>query len=320
MSARAFVAVGSTLALASVLACASSGGGGAGPGGGGGNGGDDGGGGASLSDFCSTYCGKLSTCDNTRDEQTCSASCDNQLAAMFPKLRSDIVSTIESCITSQDCKTSLDGGTIATCATQAEASVAPSQVATQFCDAWVSASTKCGSSIDKATCLDEAKLFNDDALNQANACTSKACADIQGCVSATLGSFSDTGFGGPDGGNMNTNEAGAPDMGTTSNDQACGQQSTQATCQSCCIGDHNEGFQTLNSAAVACACTPSLCQYSCQSELCAGQPVTPGDACSTCLNSALSGSCAAQLQNACNADPDCSSYLSCFNTYCSSKP
>jgi hypothetical protein len=315
MRARAFVVVGSCLALASVLACATSTGGGD-PGTGGGGGG---GGGASLSDFCTTYCGKLSSCDNTRDEQTCSASCDNQLAAMFPKLRSDIVSTIETCIKAADCKTSLDGGTIATCATQAEASVAPSAVASKFCDAWAGASTKCGSSIDKATCLDESKLFNDDALNQASQCTSKACADIGGCVSATLGSFSSTGFGGPpDGGD--TNEAGPPDVNTTSNDQACGQQSTQATCQTCCIGDHNAGFQTLNAAAVSCACTPQLCQYSCANELCAGQPVTTGDACSTCLNSALAGSCAAQLQNACNADPDCTSYLSCFNTYCASKP
>ena len=318
MRPRSFYFVGSIFVVASALACANSGGGTSGSGGNGGGGG--GGGGASLSDFCSGYCGKLTTCDNTRDAQTCAASCNNQLAAIFPKLRSDVVVSVESCIESQDCKTSLDSDTIATCATQAEASVAPSDAATQFCNAWVGASTKCGAAIDKAMCLNVAKLFNDDALMQASTCTGKACADISGCVSATLGSFSSTGFGSGGGGDSGVGFDAGPDVPTTGDDSACGQQSTQASCQTCCIGNHNAGFHTINAAAMSCACTPSLCEYSCQTEFCAGQPDTQGDTCATCLGSALSGSCAGELQAACNADPDCTAYLSCFNTNCTGKP
>jgi len=139
--------------------------------------------------FCNGYCKKLVGCDNARDEQTCQNTCKNQNAAIFPKLRVDVLSKVSSCIDQRDCKTVLSSDVIAKCSDEAVASVAPTETAKKFCDQLAATQTKCGGSAEKTQCLNRAKLYNDKALTDASMCTTKACADITKCVDAALGSL-----------------------------------------------------------------------------------------------------------------------------------
>src|SRR5262245_25515382 len=64
---------------------------------------------SSLNSFCSDVCTRINSCDNTRDLQTCTSQCQNDNAAAFPKLRADIVSSVQSCFDTTDCATVLKG-------------------------------------------------------------------------------------------------------------------------------------------------------------------------------------------------------------------
>lgn len=191
--------------------------------------------------FCGKYCGRVQTCDNATDEQTCTNACVNANAAVFPKLRPDVVDAIASCFDEKDCKTVLGGGAIATCASEAVASVAPSSVATEYCDELDAAAKKCGKSRDKASCLNTAKLYNDTALTGARACAQKACADIDTCVSAALG-----GFG-------KTTTTPTPDAGTTTSCSLTGSTGI-AACDQClresCCSQANACFANSSCRSV----------------------------------------------------------------------
>jgi hypothetical protein len=106
-------------------------------------------------------------------------------------------------------------------------------------------------------------------------------------------------------------------------DLACGKESTQSACADCCASDHPSGISTLNSAIVSCACgTTGPCASACATEVCVDVPATSGDACYTCLSTALSstGPCDAPVDKSCMADPGCAAYLSCESAQCSSLP
>src|SRR5579883_2366039 len=103
-----------------MAACTNTGGGASGGGGGGGGGGSD------PQSFCSSLCGRIHTCDNTSDQQTCTDSCVNADAAILPKIRSDVVSATESCFQSKDCATVLNSNVVSACIQEAAASIAPS--------------------------------------------------------------------------------------------------------------------------------------------------------------------------------------------------
>ncbi len=158
--------------------------------------------------FCAGFCKKLVGCDNTKDEQTCENTCKNTNAAVFPKLRADVLGKVSSCINSKDCKTVLGSDVVTTCSAEAVASVAPSETGRRFCDDLGSTNTKCGKTLDKAKCLDRAKLYNDKALTDADLCTKKACADVDVCVDASLGAIHATS------GNQTQPDGGSADSGT----------------------------------------------------------------------------------------------------------
>ena len=167
--------------LAPMGACTNStGGSGSGNGGGGGNGNID------PQGFCSGLCGRVHSCDNTQDEQTCADSCTNTNAAILPKLRGDVVSATETCIENKDCATVLGSNFVSVCVSQAAASIAPSQQAMSFCQSLSAADTKCGATLDMASCLDTVKIYSDSTISEGGACTQKACTDIDACLSATF--------------------------------------------------------------------------------------------------------------------------------------
>jgi len=142
--------------------------------------------------FCGSLCGVQEACDTSLDTQTCKNSCTNSFAAVFPKLRQDVVGLIVQCFDAKDCKTVLGGDVVGACAEEAVASVAPSDTAASYCDGLVAAKKKCGTTVSKATCLDQAKLYSDDTIGEAANCSERACSEIDKCVSATFGSFGGT--------------------------------------------------------------------------------------------------------------------------------
>jgi hypothetical protein len=173
---------------------------------------------ADAASFCGALCGRQESCDTSLDVQTCKNSCTNGFAAVFPKLRQDVVGLIVECFDGKDCKTVLEGSVVSTCADEAVASVAPSAEATAFCDGLSAAKKKCGSTSTKAACLQQAKLYSDDAIVEAANCTDRPCSEIDRCVAATFG------------------ELGAAGTTTTpkpSSNQCSGKFSDLGTCQSC---------------------------------------------------------------------------------------
>ncbi len=141
--------------------------------------------------FCGSMCARIQSCDATLDTQTCQNRCTNTNAAIFPRLRSDVVDLVVQCFDAKDCKTVLGGGFVGVCTADAVASVAPSTAAASFCDALASSKKTCsGTTTDaKATCLNTAKLYNDDAIAQAQNCTKRGCSEIDACVGAVFGSL-----------------------------------------------------------------------------------------------------------------------------------
>lgn len=139
--------------------------------------------------FCDALCGRQEQCDNALDAQTCRNTCENGSAAVFPKLRGDVVGLVIDCFAAKDCKSVLTSNVVATCAAEAVASVAPTAAAVTYCDALTAAKKKCGSSAGKAECLDQAKLYGDEAIAEAQNCAVRPCTEIDTCVGAALGAL-----------------------------------------------------------------------------------------------------------------------------------
>lgn len=145
-----------------------------------------------LAQFCGTLCGRINECDRTRDNETCTARCENDNASVFPKLRTDAVVQIRTCMATKDCKTVLDGTMVRTCADETYALLAPTDQGVTFCNQWSAAATKCGRRLDVAQCLLVSKQYNDATLERATSCFQKSCIDLQACIEANL----DASFGG----------------------------------------------------------------------------------------------------------------------------
>lgn len=180
--------------------------------------------------FCKALCDREQECDKSLDHQTCANTCMNTNAAVFPKLRQDVVDLVITCFAGKDCKQVLGGQVVATCTSEAIATVAPSQAAVGYCDAYASAKEKCGAAAVKAQCLATAKLYSDETIAEAVNCTKRSCGEIDACVAATFGAF---------GGGT-----------TTPPTQTCsGQFADLGSCQSCAEGQ-------CCAAATACAADP----------------------------------------------------------------
>lgn len=137
-----------------------------------------------VAGFCGAMCDRVQECDRALDHQTCKNQCTNANAAAFPKLRDDVVDLVLGCFTEKDCKAVLGG--IGACTADAAAQVAPSEAAVGLCDALAKAREKCGASSGKAECLTLAKLYDDDAIAEAQNCTGRRCAEMDACVAAAL--------------------------------------------------------------------------------------------------------------------------------------
>jgi hypothetical protein len=183
--------------------------------------------------FCQALCDREQACDTALDHQTCKNSCTNKNAAVFPKLREDVVDLIVTCFDAKDCKTVLGGSVVETCASEAVASVAPSEAATKYCEAYGKAKTKCGITTAKADCLNQAKLYGDGAIAEAQNCAERSCTEIDACVAASFGGF---GASSPPKNPTNSCSGKFTDLGTCSScaETTCCAQATACAADSSC--------------------------------------------------------------------------------------
>jgi hypothetical protein len=238
----------------------------------------------SAQDFCGALCDREQKCDNALDTQTCANSCVNADAAVFPRLRPDVVSMIVDCFSGEDCKTVLAGAAVQSCASEAVARVAPSDAAVQYCDDLSAAKNKCGTSIAKASCLDTAKLYTDDAIGQSSNCTKRGCTEIDACVAAVFGfstSGSDTTTPPP----SSTCSSSFSDLGSCASCAAsCCTEATACSGDSYCraILDACAGSGSRTSCSQVYSAAPTTSQqkastyFSCASSMCTGSCASPG--------------------------------------------
>jgi hypothetical protein len=191
------------LAISIVLACSGS---------------KKGGSAGTVSGYCESYCEQSHDCDQSINEQTCTNSCNNDFAALGPKLRTDFLKSISECVAQQDCATILAGDALSDCSEEAAATLSPSSSGTAFCSAYEKAVEKCDDrDFDKAACFEQSKAFSDSAIAAAQKCLDDSCDDIDDCVGSSLGEVTDGPRDGnpPVGNNGATNSGGASNTGGT---------------------------------------------------------------------------------------------------------
>jgi hypothetical protein len=140
--------------------------------------------GVSLATFCGSLCSHITSCDPTKDAQTCTSACQNDNAAAYPKRRASVVDTALTCFGTADCASVLRGTALSSCVDVAAAAIAPSAAGVAFCAAWSSASTTCGRTLNDTQCLALVKQYNDASIASAQACTTKTCANVLPCIEA----------------------------------------------------------------------------------------------------------------------------------------
>jgi len=140
-----------------------------------------------MTAYCAALCDQLNECDNSEDASICANGCENETAAVAPKLRADWIAKQQACVLAKDCASVISGDAYSSCADEVNAGLAPSAAGTSFCDAWEAAATRCSEQLDKANCLDASKQYNDAALREAQGCLDKSCSLIVLCVGAALG-------------------------------------------------------------------------------------------------------------------------------------
>jgi len=127
----------------------------------------------------------------------------------------------------------------------------------------------------------------------------------------------------PDSGVTPPQDSGNADSNAPADDSTCAGQSTQSQCEQCCLSVHPGGYNIYHQELVTCACTsPGACATECQTELCANQPTTTGDACETCITASLTqgtGACYTGVSTACQADTDCTDLFSTCIPPCETK-
>lgn len=242
--------------------------------------------------FCSAMCSRIQTCDKSTDSQTCENQCTNGNAAVFPRLRTDVVDLIVSCFDGKDCKTVLGGEFVGACTADAIASVAPSAAASSFCDALATAKKSCSGSTSttKAACLDSAKLYGDSAIAQAQNCVKRGCSEIDTCVSAVFGSLGGVGASGTGTGSSGSSGS----SGSTS--CSGGSFSDLGTCSSCAQG--------------SCCAEASACYADSDCHAIVAECLQGGTSTSACSQAYSSASTSSQQR--------ASSLLSCAQSKCSS--
>ncbi len=143
-------------------------------------------GGSLDTSMCSIACERSKACGQSIDESTCVLDCQNNESSTVSRMRLDLGAPLDSCLKAATCADVLDGKFVGDCLATALASVGPTAAGKAFCTTYGSALDSCGTTVDQASCLSFALPYSDSYLQQATACASKSCTEIDSCVDAVL--------------------------------------------------------------------------------------------------------------------------------------
>jgi hypothetical protein len=140
-----------------------------------------------------------------------------------------------------------------------------------------------------------------------------------GSTSSSSGSTSSSGGSTSSSSGSTSSSGGSSSGGDAGTTATCTATTTGQACGDCCYAQH-PGANVGDDAFGSCVCqTPGTCATQCAATFCAGKPTAQGDACETCLQGATQ--CEQTATTACNANPDCTAFNTCFQTAgCASKP
>lgn len=121
-----------------------------------------------------------------------------------------------------------------------------------------------------------------------------------------------------------------PDSSTTTDpDKACGDETTQSACATCCgPTNHPSGYAIFVSSLTECACSgtgaadggAAPCATACATSICKTPPSQPDTTCNTCLQASVNnGACAQHVSDKCGVSPDCMAQQKCV-AKCQGKP
>lgn len=142
---------------------------------------------SNVENWCQALCGSRKKCDSSYDDTTCLAQCRNTNAAVLPKIRNDVVQSDIQCFGTIDCVTVLAGNSTSECFKASVAAIGPSQVAKDFCTAFVNWADECGGDVEAGACLEAYKAYSDETLQEASVCYDKSCSDAGKCIDAATG-------------------------------------------------------------------------------------------------------------------------------------
>lgn len=135
-----------------------------------------------INDSCAQSCAAQKKCTSTVDETTCVNNCKNSAASYAGKVRSDYVALLNDCVRTASCDK------LGACDQTSKASIAPTANVQTFCDELLKKHVECKfADTNKARCLENFKVFSDNAIDSARTCLTKACGDYGSCVLSTLG-------------------------------------------------------------------------------------------------------------------------------------
>jgi hypothetical protein len=230
--------------------------------------------------YCERFCARAVACDPAVDEDTCSASCENDNGAFLSKVRAEFTTEISRCIDATACKEIESGAGTSSCVDEAQARVSVTSATTDFCESYAVSAKKCGMQLDKAACIDEVKIYSDSAVAQMTTCLGKACADIRPCVTAASGG-----------------KSAAAGTSTPACSVKLGYTATCKTCMSasCCAEDNACAYDAsclawVNCAAACPSSSAATCVATCDASYPSGR--TRFDTLSACRTAHCATSCA----------------------------
>ena len=152
---------------------------------------DDGGGAGSAGNYvatCDKLCQKVNQCDSTRDVDTCSNLCQNELASIGPKLSAAYLAAVDQCVQDATCGELVIAAVTDACDTEARSKIAATSAAERLCESAKSAAEECSRlALPDAACINGVKVFADSPLNAAESCFDSSCDQHAACVAGELG-------------------------------------------------------------------------------------------------------------------------------------
>ncbi len=127
---------------------------------------------------CEAKCDADLRCRPSTDRSRCLADCRDENARVIGRGRADYLLAIADCSRGAPCDQ------LSRCDDQAKDAIVPTAQAESFCREYVDKARECGKTTPP--CLNSFKIFTDQALASAAACSGRPCSEWTSCVDAAL--------------------------------------------------------------------------------------------------------------------------------------